>query len=456
MTAGVSEARLSAVLARETAALADRMPRSRALRDRARTVMPDGVPMAWMAALFRHEVPFAAGGEGARFVDADGNAFLDFNLCDLSNTAGYGDTPVSRRLAEVAARGVQYLLPVEDAVHLSEELARRTGFPFWQYTLSASGANTEIIRIARAMTGRSRIVLFDGRYHGHVDALMAEGGAPGANAPARPEALGILASATSDTVNLPFNDLATVAEVLAAGDVALVLVEPALTNCSLVLPDPGFLTDLHRLCQSAGTLLALDETHTWQFAYGGLTREMGLEADFLTLGKGLGSGVALGVYGMTAPVAAYLEGHLDGVVGHRRGLAIGGTTYANPLALAATRAMLEEVATPEACARIATLGTRLSDGLDRVIAAHGLPWCAFRYGPRSGFCLTPELPRNLAEAMPSLNEAFSDARRAFMANRGIWDAIWSAGPQVSFAHTAADIDRYVEVADAFLAEVVAP
>lgn len=445
-----SPARLSAVLAREQAVLAARMPRSRALRARARAVMPDGVPMSWMAALFRHELPFATGGSGARFTDADGNAYLDFNLADLSNTVGYGETPISRAVAAVAARGMQYLLPVEDAVAVSGELARRTGLPRWQYTLSASSANTEVIRIARAMTGRRRIVLFDGKYHGHVDPLMAEGGD---GTPAWPDSLGILPSATADTVNLPFNDPETVARVLAEGDVALVMTEPAMTNCTLVLPDPGFLATLHDLCRASGTLLALDETHTWQLAFGGLVREMGLSADFVTLGKGLGSGVPLGAYGTTEGIATYLEANLNDAT-DAPGLALGGTTYGAALSLAAARAMLDQVATPEAHARIAALGARLSDGLDALFAARGLPWRAFRYGPRSGFCLTPALPRTLTEALPSLDGAFSDARRAFMANRGVWEAIETAGPQVGFAHTAADIDTYLSVAADFLAAVL--
>jgi len=232
-----------------------------------------------------------------------------------------------------------------------------------------------------------------------------------------------------------------------------VMTEPAMTNCTLVLPDPGFLATLHDLCRASGTLLALDETHTWQLAYGGLVREMGLSADFVTLGKGLGSGVPLGAYGMTKGIADYLEGHLNDAT-DAPGLALGGTTYGSALGLAAASAMLDEVATPAAYARIAVLGTRLADGLEALFAARGLPWRSFRYGPRAGFCLTPDLPRTLDDALPSLDNAFSDARRAFMANRGVWEAIVSAGPQVGFAHVPEDIDIYLTVAADFLSTVL--
>lgn len=448
--------RLAEILERETEVFLTRTVRSRALLEIARSVMPDGVPMAWMAGLYRHQPMFVSEGAGSRFRDVDGNSYLDFNLADLSNTIGHGANAVSRRVAAQAERGMQFLLPTEDAIAVSRELQRRIGLPMWQYTLSASAANTEVIRIARAFTGRQKIVLFDGKYHGHVDATMAKGGAPGSNAGGKPEAMGISAKATADTVNVPFNDIAALATALQNGDVALVLIEPALTNCTLVLPEPGFLDEAYRLAKQAGALFALDETHTWQLAFGGFIRAHGLSADFVTLGKGLGCGMPLGVYGMTAEMGAFLEMHRDVDIAEVRGLAIGGTTYGSAITLAAARAALEEILTEDGYARATALGGRLADGIAGIISRYGLPWQAFRYGPRSGFCLTPNLPRNLVEALPSLDQPFSDTRRVFMANRGIWEAIATAGPQASFAHGEADVDRYLEVAEAFVAEITTP
>jgi len=267
--------------------------------------------------------------------------------------------------------------------------------------------------------------------------------------------MGVSAHAAADTVNVPFNDAEALARALEGNDVALVMVEPALTNCGLVLPAPGFLGDAYRLAKEAGALFALDETHTWQLAFGGFVRAEKLACDFIGLGKGFGSGAPVGAYGMSDELGAFLERHCDDYVGPVRGLAIGGTTFASAITMAAARAMLGEGATEDGYRRIERLGERLADGIDAIISRHGLPWRAFRYGPRSGFCLTREWPHTLAEALPSLDKTFADARRMFMANRGLWEAIASAGPQVSFAHSEVDIERYLEVAAEFVAEAVA-
>ena len=455
MAVGLDDAKLAAIFARETEVFEARTPTSGRLHARARHSMPDGVPMSWMAGLFHHRPLFVTGGAGSRFTDVDGNSYVDFNLADLSNAIGYGSHAVSRALAAQVQRGLQFMQPGEDAIAVAETLAGRTGLPKWQFTLSASAANAEVIRIARAFTGRARIVLFDGKYHGHIEVTMAKGGAPLSNVAAQPEAMGISARSTADTMNVPFNDLDALARALGQGDVALVMMEPALTNCALVLPQPGFLQQAYRMTKEAGALFSFDETHTWQLAYGGFLRAEALQADFVGLGKGLGSGAPLGAYGMTVELSAYLEAHLDDYVGEVRGLAIGGTTFASAITMAATRAMLEEIATEDGYARMARHGARLADGIEAIIARHGLPWRAFRYGPRSGFCLTPDFPLNSEEAARSVDAPFNNALRVFMANRGVWEANASAGPQASFAHDAADVDRYLEVADAFIAETAA-
>lgn len=447
---GLDMGRFSALIKAETDQFHRNRPKSTALLERARKVMPDGVPMAWMVGLYDHFPPFFAGGQGARLTDADGHSYIDFNLCDLSNTVGYGDTPPARAIARAAMSGPQALLPTDASITLAERLAERTGMPFWQHTVSASSANTEVFRIARVMTAKPKVVMFHGGYHGHIDQTMV---VPGADGVAEAYSLGPAPNLTRDTIPLPFNDLDALRRALAPQDVAVVIAEPAMTNCGLVLPDPGFLEEACRLSRAAGAIFVLDETHTWQMAYGGFVRQMRLDCDVVTLGKGLGSGVALGLYGMTAPIAAWLAAHHDGSASGEKGIATGGTLYGNPLSTAAALSMLDEVQTEPAYARIAKLGTRLSDGIDAMISGHGLPWRAFRYGPRSGFCLTPDLPRSVVEAFASIHRPFTAARRVFMANRGIWDAIYSAGPQVGFAHDEADIDRYLSVASDFLDQV---
>jgi glutamate-1-semialdehyde 2,1-aminomutase len=193
----------------------------------------------------------------------------------------------------------------------------------------------------------------------------------------------------------------------------------------------------------------LDETHTQTFAYGGLTRAWGLEPDIITLGKSVGGGIPVGAYGMSADLKEWMERHLDRY-GRAVGLATGGTTYANPLALAAVVATLRHVQTPEAFERVTALGVQLAEGIEAAARSRGLPWRAPRLGGRSGYCLEPELPRNAAEAERSLDFELIDLRRLYMANRGVWDAIASAGPAASFAHTEADVEQYLVVLEGFL------
>jgi len=446
--AGIDRQRLAVLRAAEDADFARRTQHSARLHERALRHLPNGVPMTWMRSIFRNAPIFVDQGSGATFTDVDGNAYLDFNVSDLSMTMGFGNEAIAAALAGQARRGTQFLLPGEDAIVVAELLAARVGLPYWQFTLSATGANTEVIRVSRFLTGRHKLVIFGGHYHGHLDETLVRED----QGRSVPDTTGLPPGSAEHTIVVPFNDLAALERVLAGGAVALVLTEPALTNCNVVLPEPGFHAGLRELTRRHVTLLCLDEAHTFQFAYGGLVREWQLPSDFVVLGKGLGSGVAFGLYGMSAAVAEIYTQHCDVETGPR-GIATGGTTYASALAVAVARAALEQVLTPAAYDHVCALGAKLADGLEARFAHHGLPWRAFRAGPRSGYCLEPTLPRNGTEAARSIDFEFIDARRAYMANRGIWDSIASAGPQASFAHAPADIDRYVAVAGEFLEQV---
>lgn len=446
----LSTARLAVTRAREDARFDARTPKSAAMRLRAAAHLPNAVPMAWMAGLYRTPPIYCECGSGARFRDIDGNEYLDFNVADLSMSAGFGPQPIVAAVSAQVERGAHFLLPTPDAVEVAERLADLVGLPFWQATLSASGANTEVMRIARTATGRERIVVFGGHYHGHLDETLVKT----ADGLVTAEVAGLPRNAGTATRILPFNDLTALEQELRSAQVALVLMEPALSNCNVVLPEDGFLAGVRELTAKYGALLCLDEAHTFQFAYGGLTRAWKLEADFVVLGKGLGTGIPFGLYGMSAPLGRLCARQLDVDVGPR-GIGSGGTLYASAIALAAARAALTHLLRTEDYARIATLGTRLADGLERLFSQYRLPWLAFRLGPRSGYCLEPTLPRNGDEAARSIDAGFIDARRVYFANRGVWDAVASAGPQVSLAHTAADVDRYLEVAREFLAEIVA-
>jgi glutamate-1-semialdehyde aminotransferase len=446
----IDRRRLAELRVSEDQEFARRTERSRTLRTRASMHLPGAVPMSWMFGLYRTPPIYVDGGEGARFTDVDGNEYLDFNLCDLSMTIGYGNEAVTAALGQQARRGAHYLLPTQDAIVVSEILAERMGLPFWQFTLSASGSNTEVIRIARFMTGRSRIVIFGGHYHGHIEETLVreeDGGSV-------PETAGLSPGSATHTVIVPFNDLRALEQTLSAGDVALVLTEPVMTNCNLIMPDPDFHRGVRDLTRRHDALLCIDEAHTFQFAFGGLSNAWRLAPDFIVLGKGLGSGVAFGLYGMSDAVADCFAKHLDVDIGPR-GIATGGTTYASALALAVARAVLEKVMTADAYQRVKALGTLLANGLDAEFIQRGLPWKAFRCGPRSGYCLAPVLPRNGSDGLCSLDNELIDARRVFMANRGIWDAVAAAGPQASIAHTERDIGTYLAAAGEFLDRIIA-
>ena len=439
-------ARLRSVRTNEDDRFVQRTRRSAELAASACQVMPNGVPMGWMAGLYRHLPPWVSHGEGAVFVDVDGNRYIDFNLADLSAPAGFSPEPIVSAIIERSARGVQFLLPTADSVDVSRLLALRFGLPFWQYTLSASTANTEALRLARVFTGRTRTVVFAGKYHGHIDDTLWHT----TDGVTTPELRGLPTRASDTLTEVAFNDLDALARALAAGDVAAVTVEPALTNCGVVLPADGFLDGVRQQCTAAGALMIVDETHTQMAMFGGLTRRLGLTPDIVTAGKGIGGGVPIGVYGVTAQLAACLEQHLEVDVAEVHGLAVGGTLFGNALSLAAARAGLEHVFTEQRHAAVESLGTDLADGIDAIVQAAGLPWRAHRLGARSGYCLEPQLPADATEAAPSLDPLFTDTRKVFFANRGVWDAIASAGPHAGFAHDHQHIDRYLEVADEFI------
>lgn len=448
-SAAIDRVRVSELRAAEDREFSRRTPRSHALAGRAARHLPAGVPMSWMAGLYPTPPLYVAAGHGARFTDVDGNEYLDFNLCDLSMTIGYGNRTVADALEAQARRGAHFLLPTEDAIVVGELLAERMGLPSWQFTLSASGANSEVIRIARYMTKRPRIVIFGGHYHGHIEeTLVCED-----DGRIVPDAGGLSPGSATHTTILPFNDLDALEHTLATRDVALVLTEPVMTNCNLVIPEATFHAGVREMTRRYGSLLCMDEAHTFQFAYGGMTREWQLASDFIVLGKGFGSGVAFGLYGMSGDVADCFSAHLDRFVAPR-GIATGGTTYGSALALAVARVMLEKVLTTEAYAGVRALGAKLADGLDALFRERGLPWKAFRCGPRAGYCMQPELPRNGVEAFGSLDNELIDARRVFLANRGIWDAVAAAGPQASIAHSGDDIAHYLEAAGDFLDRIV--
>jgi glutamate-1-semialdehyde 2,1-aminomutase len=426
---------------REDATFRERHPRSIALRERGRASMPNGVPMAWHMSSYHDLAPWAADGQGARFTDVDGVAYSDFNIADLSMFCGYAPGPLVRAVSDRIARGNQFLLPTEDAIVVAEELARRYGLPKWQFTLSASQANTEAIRVARAATGREKVLLFDGHYLGHLDQALVELDAGGAVVP---EERGVPRAVVDGTVLVALNDVAALTAALESHEIALVLTEPALTNnFGLILPDEGWHDALRALTRAHGTLLAIDETHTQIVGPGGLTAEWGLAPDIVTCGKSVAGGVPFGAWGMTESVADVLT-QAKGPDGERSNLvAIGGTLFGNALSMAAARAVLTEILTPAAYASTQRLGARLADGMRSAVSAAGLPWHIHHLGPRAGYTYRPTPVRDAAEARAVQDDLLTRLVRVWLANRGVWEAIVGAGPVCSVAATDDDVDAYL-------------
>ena len=427
----------------ETASFHRRVPRSLEWLDTARPLMPNGVPVSWMAGFWRHSPVVAASGSGSTFVDLDGNSYRDFNLCDLAMAAGFAAEPIVQAISRQASLGNHFLLPTTDALEVSRLLADRFALPSWQYTLSASGANVDALRVARAFSGRQRVVVFDAKYHGHMDEMLWSDG--------EPDGIGLPTGSGEHVTAVPFNDIEALETALAQGDVAAVLLEPIMTNCGLVMPLPEFHPQLREATRRHGTLLAADVTHTQFARFGGGAHELGLDPDIITGGKGIGGGVPIGVFGMTRPLADFMASHVEGDFVHGPSVPTGGTVYANALSMAAARAGLAEVFTESAHQRVEHLGAHLQQQLQALVDTSGLGFTIDRWGGRCQWRLSEDPPVTGRDGYASVNEPFADARKAFFANRGIWDAIATAGPAISFAATQDDVDAYLAVAEEFLA-----
>jgi glutamate-1-semialdehyde 2,1-aminomutase len=450
---GVSQEKVQALYQREQQRFSDDRPKSAALLIKSKQHMPNGVPCAWMDGLYFHQPIFAERGKGAYFWDVDGHKYLDMNQADLSMNCGYGPEALVSAVHERVANGSQFLLPVEDSITVSAELANRYQLPFWQFTLSASSANIEAIRIARAYTGKEYVLVFNGKYHGHIDDTMGEQNSDY-------NSLGFTEDFSKRTINVEFNDLQAVAQAFEQFSIACIMTEPALTNIGVIKPEAGFFDSLRALCDKHQSLLIIDETHTQVCAWGGLSRAWNIQFDMLTAGKTVAAGIPTGIYGMSSAIAEFVSRHLeaddhDDPRNAHGGLAIGGTLFGNALSMAAAKVALLDILTPQAYEKCAALGETLSSGLQNLFDQHQLPWRAQQLMSRSGYTFGPELPTKAGEFDRYHDSLLYNCMRAFYANRGVWESISSAGPAVSFVMEAEDIALYLSIVDEFLTELKA-
>lgn len=411
---GVALRRIGELFAAEQRRYVDAHPRSQQRTGHGIAGFYDGVPLHWMRD-WSMPFPFLVeSAQGSTLHDIDGNEYADFCLGDTGSMYGHSPPAVVDAISRQASKGLTYMLPTYDAIAVGPLLAERFGLPHWQVATTATDANRFALRVARAVTGRPKILVFNGCYHGAVDETYVRLVAGRAV-----HRIGLLGQATDLTEVarvVEFNDVDGLHAGLAHGDVACVITEPVLTNSCMVLPEPGFLDQVRRLTRATGTLLLIDETHTISSGPGGYTRLHGLEPDLFVLGKPIAGGIPASVWGFTDDVALRLDAvRAQTPPGHT---GMGTTLSANALALAAMRATLEHVMTPEAYRHMERLAGLLADRLQATITERRLPWHVVRVGARVEFVCAPGPLRNGTQAEAAHAPALEQAIHLALLNRG--------------------------------------
>ena len=450
---GVDPGRLAELHAAETAAFTRARARSAALAEEARAHLPGGVPMSWMVKWPGPFPVFVEEARGAHFRCADGIDHVDLCLGDTGAMCGHSPAPTVAAVREQVARGITAMLPTEDAAVAAAELARRFGLPQWQFTLSATDANRHLIRYARHLTGRPKVLVVDFCYHGTVDETFATLSADGRVVPRR-GTIGPPVPPGVTTVVVPFNDVPALERALAREDVACALLEPAMTNIGIVLPEPGYHDALRELTRRHGTLLVADETHTLCAGPGGCTAAWGLEPDAVVVGKTIGGGVPAGAYGVSAELADRIAASVDLEDVDVGG--VGGTLAGNALSMAAVRATLTEVLTDDVFAGMEARAARWTAGVEGVLAAHGVPWHVTRLGCRAEYAFAPGPPRTGAEAAAADDFALQQYLHLQALNAGVLLTPFHNMALMCPATTDADVDRHTAAFEAAATALFGP
>ena len=413
----IDRSKLADLYAREQADFAARHPRSGDAFAHA-THLFGRVPMTWMNKKAGGFPIYFESARGNHVRDIDGNEYVDFALGDTGAMAGHSPEPVvaaiTKRVGELG--GLTTMMPTEDAEWVGAELTRRFGLDVWSFALTATDANRWAIRLVRALTGRTKILFHSYSYHGSVDESLIVVG-PDGEGMSRPGNVGAPVDVTMTSRVAEFNDLAGLERQLAFGDVAAVLIEPALTNIGIVLPEPGYHAGVRALTRKYGALLVIDETHTFSAGAGGATREWGLEPDLLVIGKAIGGGIPSGAYGLTAEVASRILERDDLDLIDMGG--VGGTLAGNPLSIAAMRATLEHVLTESAFERMIATASVFTSGVQDVIDRYDLPWSINQLGARAEYRFAKPYPSTGAASDAASDGGLEDFIHLYLANRGI-------------------------------------
>jgi len=416
-------------------------PKSYELYQRARKSLQGGVPMLWMIRWAGTFPIFVKGGKGAHFVDVDGIEYIDFCLGDTGAMTGHAPDKTIQAVINQIKKGITYMLPTEDVIWVGEELQKRFGLPYWQFTLTATDANRFAIRMAREITQRKYVLVYNYCYHGTVDeafiTINPDGPGP------RRGNLGPPVNPVETTKVIEFNDIGALKRALSDGDVACVLAEPVMTNIGIIHPDPGYHDALRNITNETGTILIIDETHTICSGPGGYTGKFALKPDMLTLGKPLAGGVPAAIYGYSSEIAERFHARLnleDSDVG-----GIGGTLAGNALSIAAMRATLEHVLTESAYEKAIDLSIRFAHGVESIIEEFDLPWIVRRLGCRSEYWFRKTSPRNGGEAFAAIDSELDRYMHLFSLNRGILMTPFHNMALIAPDATETDVDYHTKV-----------
>ena len=417
----------------------------------AKDSMPNGVPMSWMSKWPGAYPVFVEEAKGASFVDVDGNTYIDFCLGDTGSMTGHSPDATVSAIREQVGRGLSAMLPTKDAAVVSTELAKRFGVALWQFTVSATDANRHVIRYARLITKKSKIIVIDRCYHGSVDETFATLDSSGKTV-SREGNIGAPIELDKTTRVVPFNDLDAMKKALQKNDVAAILMEPAMTNVGIVLPLDGYLKAVEKLAKEFGVKLIIDETHTISVGPGGMTAQLGLQPDFLTIGKAIGGGFPTGAFGMSAEIAQAIKSQVELEVIDTGG--VGGTLAANALSLAAMRATITKVLTEENFEKMIKLGTRWADGVEKVIEKYKLPWSVNRLGARAEYMFSAKSPKTGREAADAGDFELEQYIHLRMLNDGFLITPFHNMALISPDTTTADVDAHTQAFDKMCGELI--
>ncbi|MEY4993262.1 MAG: hypothetical protein RIS82_384 [Actinomycetota bacterium] len=448
----INRSKLTELYAREQDVFAERNPKSKAAYENA-THLFGKVPMTWMNKKAGGFPIYFDRAVGNRIWDIDGHEYIDFALGDTGAMAGHSAPAVVDAITkQVRDRGgLTVMLPTEDAEWVAKNLTERFGMAKWSFSLTATDANRWAIRLVRAITGKSKILFNAYCYHGSVDeALIVVG--PDGEGMSRPGNVGSPVDVTMTSRVAEFNDLAGLERQLKHGDVAAVLIEPAMTNIGIVLPEPGYLEGVRQLTRKYEALLIIDETHTFSAGYGGMTKRDNLEPDVFIIGKAIAGGIPTGTYGLSAELAEKVLSRTDLDLVDMGG--VGGTLAGNPLQVAAMRATLEHVLTEDNFKYMIDLATVFTDGVEVLFNKYNLPWSINQLGARAEYRFAKPYPKNGTDAYESADAELEDFLHLYLVNRGILLTPFHNMALMCPTTTLADVERHNEVFEEAIKELV--